>query len=134
MFGAEQTGGISVTKICKLTQTYPCICTLCSHVIVEYYSLTRDNMHFFYLASLISALSCSCQVLTNSSYLTATALVTNQANHSALECWEFDSPFTISAAAGTSGAATYKFNASSAEYTVIPPRFNGGTHNAPAPQ
>ncbi|KAK0261444.1 hypothetical protein B0A54_03616 [Friedmanniomyces endolithicus] len=70
-----------------------------------------------------------------SSYLRATALVTNAQNHSQLECWQFTTPLNISAAAGTSGAATFAFPASTESiYTLIPGRFNGGTHNAPAPQ
>ncbi|TKA83907.1 hypothetical protein B0A55_00191 [Friedmanniomyces simplex] len=69
------------------------------------------------------------------SYLQATALVTNAQNHSQLECWQFTTPLNISTAAGTSGAATFAFSASTETiYTVIPGRFNGGTHNAPAPQ
>ena len=86
---------------------------------------------------LISVATClpPCRGLSNSSYLTATSIVTNAQNHSALECWELTSPLKVSDTAGTSGAASYDFaNVDGAEYTVIPPRFNGGTHNAPAPQ
>ena len=87
------------------------------------------------LAFMTILLCCSAQILSNATYLTATALVTNGQNHSALECWAFTNPLTTSSSAGTSGAATFNFaNVEEAEYTVIPPRFNGGTHNAPAPQ
>jgi len=71
----------------------------------------------------------------NSSYLQATALVTNAQDHSILQCWQFTKPVSISSQAGTSGAATFVLpNATETIYTVIPPRFNGGTHNAPLPQ
>lgn len=71
----------------------------------------------------------------NDQYLKATAIVTNSEKHSALECWQFTDPVDISTDAGTSGSATYTFpNTNETVYTVIPGRFNGGTHNAPAPQ
>ena len=70
----------------------------------------------------------------NSTFLTATAIVTDQSNNSALQCWEFTTPFFISADPGTSGAATLSFNTTETIYTIIPPRFNGGTHRAPAIQ
>lgn len=42
---------------------------------------------------------------------------------------------SVSSTAGTSGASTFAFNNTAESiYTVIPPRFNGATHNAPAPQ
>jgi len=87
------------------------------------------------LAFMNILLGCCARILSKATYLTATALVTNAQNHSALECWEFTSPLNTSSSAGTSGAATFNFvNVEEAEYTVIPPRFDGGTHNAPAPQ
>ena len=71
----------------------------------------------------------------NQTYLTTTALVTNAQNHSALQCWEFNTAMSISATAGTVGATTYSFpDANETLYTVIPPRTNGGQHNAPVPQ
>lgn len=67
--------------------------------------------------------------------LIATAIVTTKQNVSGLECWEFSSPFTTSTAAGTSGASSLNLaNVSNIVYTVLPPRFNGGVHNAPAAQ
>ncbi|EMC96565.1 hypothetical protein BAUCODRAFT_54508, partial [Baudoinia panamericana UAMH 10762] len=71
----------------------------------------------------------------NASYLQATAIVTNANNHSELQCWQFTSPVNISTTAGVSGSITFSFaNTTSTVYTVIPPRFNGGTHTAPAAQ
>lgn len=71
----------------------------------------------------------------SNTFLHATAIVTNAHNHSALECWQFTTPATISADAGTSGAVNFAFSqARATEYTQIPARFDGGTHNAPAPQ
>ncbi|KAJ3551124.1 hypothetical protein NM688_g4913 [Phlebia brevispora] len=68
-------------------------------------------------------------------FLEATAIVTNSQNHSALECWRLTDPFTTSSEAGTAGAATLNIeNFANTTYTVLPPRFEGGVHNAPHPQ
>jgi hypothetical protein len=53
---------------------------------------------------------------------------------SVLECWQLPG-FQTSAQAGTSGALNlFLGNLSNASYTVIPGRFDGGMHNAPAAQ
>lgn len=71
----------------------------------------------------------------NSTYLTATALVTNAQNNSALQCWQFTTPLEVPTTPGISGTLSFHYNLSAAaEYTVIPPRFDGGLHNAPQPQ
>ncbi|EIW78685.1 hypothetical protein CONPUDRAFT_108661 [Coniophora puteana RWD-64-598 SS2] len=70
----------------------------------------------------------------NSTFLEMTAIVT-QNGSSALECWRLSDPFTTSAGAGTAGASTLNINnLANATYTVVPPRFEGGIHNAPYPQ
>lgn len=69
------------------------------------------------------------------SYLIATAIYTNAQNDSALQCWEFATPFTESSSAGAAGAETLTFfDLANMTYTHIPPRFAGGVHNAPMPQ
>ncbi|KAK5121602.1 hypothetical protein LTR85_004774 [Meristemomyces frigidus] len=89
-------------------------------------------LHF---AALVATVAVAVKAASNSSYLQATALVTNAQNHSALQCWQFTDPATVSSEAGTSGSATFAFaNTTETIYTVIPARFNGGTHNAPVPQ
>ncbi|KAF2865244.1 hypothetical protein BDV95DRAFT_453187, partial [Massariosphaeria phaeospora] len=67
-------------------------------------------------------------------YLTATALVTKNDN-SAFECWQLTQPFLRSSVPGVSGAqvATISNNSNFA-YTILPPRYDGGLHTAPAPQ
>lgn len=71
----------------------------------------------------------------NPTYLRATALITNAQNNSALQCWQFKSPASVSSDAGTSGSATFAFpHTNETIYTVIPPRFDGGTHRAPVAQ
>lgn len=71
----------------------------------------------------------------NQTYLHATALITTPSNASALQCWRFTTPASVSTDAGTSGSATFAFtNTTETVYTVIPPRFDGGTHRAPRPQ
>ncbi|KAK8188823.1 hypothetical protein IWZ00DRAFT_299956 [Phyllosticta capitalensis] len=86
------------------------------------------------LVVLVSAIS-GIVAAQNNSYLTVTSLVTNAQNNSALECWKFTTPLTVPSTPGISGSMLYAFNLSTAnEYTVIPARFDGGIHNAPAPQ
>lgn len=80
----------------------------------------------------IAILSLLSAVTTAYDYLTATALVTNAQNLSALECWRFTEPLVESTTPGTSNSLTFTFNGSEAEYTILPPRYDGGTHNAPA--
>ncbi|KAF2816964.1 uncharacterized protein BDZ99DRAFT_373859 [Mytilinidion resinicola] len=71
----------------------------------------------------------------NQTYLSATALVTNSDNASTLECWQLDIPFTVPSTPGISGSSLAKLgNFTNGAYTVLPPRFNGGIHNAPVPQ
>lgn len=54
---------------------------------------------------------------------------------STLECWQLSAPFVQSSQAGTSGAVTAQLSeAGPMSYTLIPPQFDGGLHNAPAVQ
>jgi hypothetical protein len=65
--------------------------------------------------------------------LNLTAISASSGN-SALECWALPG-FVASAQAGTVGALNLLLgDLVNATYTVIPPRFNGGLHKAPAPQ
>jgi hypothetical protein len=65
--------------------------------------------------------------------LNLTAISTSNGS-SIFECWQLLS-FVTSAGAGTVGALNlFLGNLDNATYTVIPPRFDGGIHNAPAPQ
>ena len=68
------------------------------------------------------------------SYLNLTAIsATNSA--STLECWQLADPFTVSSTPGTVGTAIQQpGNASNASFTILPPRFDGGIHCAPAVQ
>ncbi|KAI0795364.1 hypothetical protein BC629DRAFT_1286656 [Irpex lacteus] len=84
-------------------------------------------------SSVASALSVV-SARSTTTYLEATTLVTKN-NASAFECWRFASPLSTSTGAGTAGASTLLIdNLANATYTVIPPRFEGGVHNAPHPQ
>ena len=52
--------------------------------------------------------------------------------HSIFECWQLESPFVDSTQAGTDGAVFAQLgNASNASFAILPPKFNGGLHNAP---
>lgn len=65
----------------------------------------------------------------------ATAIVTDANNNSALECWQLNASVTVSTGAGTAGATTVQLgNLANTTYTVLPPNFYGGIHNAPYPQ
>ena len=67
-------------------------------------------------------------------YLELTSIVTKK-GVSAFECWRLKSPFSTSSGAGTSGASTLNINdLANATYTILPPRFEGGVHNAPHAQ
>lgn len=56
-------------------------------------------------------------------------------NASTLECWQMDTPFTISTQSGTAGSAQLQLgNTSTITYGVLPAQFDGGVHNAPANQ
>lgn len=71
----------------------------------------------------------------NESLLIASVIYTNADNNSALQCWEFTDPLKVSNGAGTAGAETFTFlDLANMTYTHLPPRFDGGIHNAPAPQ
>lgn len=54
---------------------------------------------------------------------------------STLECWQMDTPFSISAQQGTAGSAQLQLgNTSTMSYSVLPAQFDAGVHNAPANQ
>ncbi|EIN03563.1 hypothetical protein PUNSTDRAFT_109317 [Punctularia strigosozonata HHB-11173 SS5] len=86
-------------------------------------------------SSLLVAFLASSVAFAANQALTATAIVTDKHKHSAFECWQLDAPFTTSTGAGTAGASTLQLgNLANATYTVLPPHFEGGVHNAPHPQ
>ncbi|GAW19600.1 hypothetical protein ANO14919_090880 [Xylariales sp. No.14919] len=54
---------------------------------------------------------------------------------STLECWQMNEPFDTSTQPGISGTAQVSLGAaSSLTYSIIPPNFDGGIHNAPENQ
>jgi hypothetical protein len=54
---------------------------------------------------------------------------------STLECWQLDTPFVESSVPGTAGSANaFLSDAANISYTIIPPNFDGGLHNAPRNQ
>ncbi|KAK8109337.1 hypothetical protein PG984_015138 [Apiospora sp. TS-2023a] len=54
---------------------------------------------------------------------------------STLECWQLDAPFIVSNTAGISGTAVAKLGSvTNIDYSVVPPNFDGGLHNAPVNQ
>ncbi|KAI1295734.1 hypothetical protein F5Y03DRAFT_371717 [Xylaria venustula] len=61
--------------------------------------------------------------------------VTASNGSSILECWQLDQPFTTSTEPGISGTALLSLgDVSSLSYTMLPPHFDGGVHNAPRNQ
>jgi hypothetical protein len=99
--------------------------------IIFFFHNKTFKMRFYLTAAVLAVLCTSTQAY---DYLTATALVTNAANESALECWRFATPLIDTSEPGIAGSLTLNFSASSASYTIIPPRFNGSIHNSPTPQ
>lgn len=68
------------------------------------------------------------------SYLNLTA-ITAANGKSTLECWQLSDPFKVSNQAGTIGTAVKSLgNVANATYTILPPKFNGGLHQAPVVQ
>ncbi|KAI1382131.1 hypothetical protein F4677DRAFT_400981 [Hypoxylon crocopeplum] len=67
-------------------------------------------------------------------FLNLTTL-TGRDNVSVLECWQLTTPFVTSNVPGVTGTQTLELgDLANATYTVIPPRFDGGLHNAPVKQ
>lgn len=67
-------------------------------------------------------------------FLNITAL-SAQNGSSVLECWQILPGFTTSSQAGTTGASILQLgNVANMSYSVIPPQFNAGLHNAPTTQ
>jgi hypothetical protein len=66
-------------------------------------------------------------------------VINAQNNHSTLECWAIEPGFQTSSTPGTSGTQALNLGpvggpGTNASYTVLPPGFDGGKHNAPARQ
>lgn len=67
-------------------------------------------------------------------YLNVTAISAKN-GASTIECWRLAAPFRASSEAGVSGASLAQLGkAGNTSYTLIPPKFDGGLHNAPTIQ
>ena len=67
--------------------------------------------------------------------LNITTIGSNTRNESTLECWQMEAPFVASTTAGVSGAVVAQLgDTDMTSFGVIPARFDGGLHNAPAVQ
>ncbi|KAL9116629.1 MAG: hypothetical protein Q9187_006845 [Circinaria calcarea] len=72
--------------------------------------------------------------LATPTYLNLTAISAAHGK-STLECWQLSAPIAVSSTPGTIGTAVQQLgNASNASYTLLPAKFDGGTHRAPAVQ
>ncbi|KAH7082492.1 hypothetical protein FB567DRAFT_447334 [Paraphoma chrysanthemicola] len=70
----------------------------------------------------------------NTTYLIAPALVTKN-NNTIIQCWKLNSPFKRASTPGIIGTQTAVVsNNTNLAYTILPPRYDGGLHTAPAPQ
>ncbi|MCJ1263281.1 hypothetical protein MMC22_003151 [Lobaria immixta] len=68
------------------------------------------------------------------SFLNLTAISATN-GESTLECWQLSDQFTMSSQAGTAGTAIKQLgNVTNATYTILPAKFDGGAHRAPAVQ
>jgi hypothetical protein len=69
-----------------------------------------------------------------STHLIAPALVTVN-NHTQIQCWNLTVPFTRSSTPGVSGTQALTIpHTANLTYSILPPRYDGGLHNAPVPQ
>lgn len=67
--------------------------------------------------------------------LNVTALSADKRRVSTIECWQMDTPFTVSTDAGIAGSASVSLgNVTNLVYTVLPAGFDGGLHVAPKNQ
>ena len=73
-------------------------------------------------------------VAQNTTHLNITAI--GAANgRSTIECWQITRPFDISADPGTAGTRAQQLgDTTNLTFTILPPKFDGGIHNAPAVQ
>ncbi|KAI9672677.1 MAG: hypothetical protein M1831_000112 [Alyxoria varia] len=67
--------------------------------------------------------------------LNLTAITANKKKEAILQCWQLDAPLIPSNSAGTSGAVFAQLGETGkTSYGIIPPKFDGGLHTAPAVQ
>lgn len=88
-----------------------------------------------FLTTLLSISSFSSAQLSNitTPSLNLTAIATSNGS-SVLECWQFPG-FAPTTSAGTVGSLNLFFgDVANVTYTVLPGRYNGGPHRAPAAQ
>lgn len=96
------------------------------------HSWTLTTVLFATLLCLARPISAQLSNTTTSS-LNLTAIAASN-GASVLECWQIGG-FASSAQAGTAGALSlFLGDAANISYTIIPARFNGGVHRAPAAQ
>ncbi|KAF1937812.1 hypothetical protein EJ02DRAFT_411566 [Clathrospora elynae] len=87
------------------------------------------------LLSLLPSILAQTPPPSNLTYLTAPALVTTPQNLTTIQCWRLTTPFRTSTTPGTSGTQAVTIaNITNLAYTILPPRYDGGLHTAPAPQ
>lgn len=92
-------------------------------------------MHLLHLYTLLSLLSSLAPTHGQpQTHLIAPALLTSPLNTTTIHCINLTLPFTTSSTPGISGTRTLTLPTANTTYTIIPPRFNGGLHNAPVPQ
>ncbi|KAK8091422.1 hypothetical protein PG997_001783 [Apiospora hydei] len=89
----------------------------------------RNDSAFFLGATCLLAATCASAVQLNITAVTATN------GKSALECWQLDAPFIAPKTVDISGSAIAKLGAAdNVDFSIIPPNFDGGLHNAPLNQ
>lgn len=72
--------------------------------------------------------------LVHCTHLIAPALVTTPQNTTQIQCWNLTLPFITSSVPGTIGSQSLSLPTRNTTYTIIPPRYDAGLHNAPVPQ
>lgn len=103
-------------------------------------SITHPNQTMHLIPLLLSlSLSLSFLLIPTSAKTLNITVINAQNNHSTLECWALEPGFQTSSQAGTAGTLALNLGliggaGANATYTVLPPGFEGGRHNAPARQ
>ena len=95
----------------------------------------RHSVLAFVALTFSSLIAAQAPNASNTTYLTAPALVTTPENTTTIQCWRLKHPFTVSTTAGTAGSRAVALgNVTNLGYVIQPPRFDGGLHNAPVAQ
>jgi hypothetical protein len=89
---------------------------------------------FFQVVAFLFQLMFLTAVAQNTTHMNITAIGAAD-SRSTIECWQITRPFDVSADPGTAGTKAQQLgDTTNLTFTILPPKFDGGLHNAPAVQ